>query len=105
MHDQTGASHASAPATTASRSHAALLVLYLLDAFVLGGLVALMAVAQVLKSILGRLVSIEAGQEILNVQDHLFPYYVAYIVAFVVLALLTLGAQLLQAWRTTRKIN
>jgi hypothetical protein len=103
MDYRTGAALARTPATTASRSHLFFLVLYLLDAFMLGGLVALLAVSQLLESIKNRVVTMEAASEILNVQDQLLPYYVAFIGAFLALALLTLGAWLWRALRSPRR--
>lgn len=73
--------------------------LLLLDAFVLGGLVAMWLVYQELVSTMHRLIKIEAQQEILNALDHLLPYWVYYIGIALVMALLTLGIVL---WPRTR---
>ena len=115
MHYQIGASLASAPTKAASRRQAPLFVLYLLDAFVLGGCAAVLAVRQVVMAIMDRIqAATAAGQidsfraanaagEYLNVLDHLVPYHLAYGVALLVLALFTLGVWLLRAPRTMRK--
>ncbi len=66
--------------------------LLLLDAFVAGGVVALILVNQLLETIMARLLTIEAAQEILNVLDHLLPYWVGYIGASLLLGVITLVA-------------
>ena len=63
--------------------------LVLLDAFVLGGVLALILVQDLLVTIMYRLVSAEAQGEILNVLDHMLPYQLAFWSVALVLTLLT----------------
>ncbi len=74
-------------------------VLLLLDAFALGGLVAMGLVRQLLESIMNRLITVEAQSEILNVLDHLMPYRLGYAGVSLLLGLITVGAYL---WLKTR---
>ena len=71
----------------------------LLDAFVLGGLVAMRLVLHLLEIIMDRLITMEAQQEILNVLDHLLPYWLGYMGVSLLLGLITVGAYL---WLKTR---
>jgi len=73
--------------------------LLLLDAFALGGLVAIELVRQLLESIGNRLITVEAQAEILNILDHLFPYWLGYVGLSLLLGLITVGAYL---WLKTR---
>ena len=73
--------------------------LLLLDAFALGGLVAIELVRQLLESIGNRLITVEAQAEILNVLDHLLPYWLGYIGGSLLLGWITVGAYL---WLKTR---
>src|SRR5512135_1219843 len=75
------------------------IALLLLDAFALGGLVALRIVFNYLESSMGLVITMEAGEEILNELDHLFPYWVGYIGVSLLLVLITVGAAL---WLKTR---
>ena len=68
--------------------------LLLFDAFMLGGLVALGLVNQLLESTMDRLIKVEAQAEILNVLDHLIPYWVGYLGVSLLLGLTTVGAYL-----------
>ena len=68
--------------------------LLLLDAFVLGGLVAMGLVRQSLESTMNQLITVEAQAEILNVLDHLLPYWLGYIGISLLLGLTTVGAYL-----------
>ena len=63
--------------------------LILLEAFVLGGCLALILVNDLLTTIMYRLVSGEAQGEILNVLDHMLPYQLAFWSVALVLTLLT----------------
>jgi hypothetical protein len=62
------------------------------DAFVLGGLVAVLLVRQLLLTIMVRLTSVAAQAEILNVLDHLLPYSLAYGAGTIVMVFVTLVA-------------
>ena len=73
--------------------------LLLLDAFALGGLVAMELVRQLLESIGNRLITVEAQAEILNILDHLTPYWLGYVGVSLLLGLITAGAYL---WLKTR---
>ena len=73
--------------------------LLLLDAFVLGGLVAMGLVRQSLESTMNQLITVEAQAEILNILDHLFPYWLGYVGLSLLLGLITVGAYL---WLKTR---
>ncbi len=73
--------------------------LLLLDAFVLGGLVAMRLVLYLLESTMDRLIKVEAQAEILNVLDHLLPYWLGYVGLSLLLGLITVGAYL---WLKTR---
>ena len=64
-----------------------------LEIFLAGGLTALLLVRQLLLTIMARLISAAAQAEILNVLDHLLPYYVAY-----GLALLAVGLLIAATW-------
>jgi hypothetical protein len=68
----------------------------LLDAFVLGALVSLFLVQRLLVRIMKRLLTGSAQGEILNVLDHLLPYWAGWIVALLGLLLVTAGLGL---WR------
>jgi hypothetical protein len=68
------------------------LTLTALDAFVLGGLVAVLLVRQMLIAIMLRLVTAPAQAELLNVLDHLLPYTLGYVAAALLLLCLTLAA-------------
>ena len=73
--------------------------LLLLDAFALGGLVALRLVLHLLESTMDRLIKVEAQAEILNVLDHLVLYWLGYIGVSLLLGWITVGAYL---WLKTR---
>jgi hypothetical protein len=73
--------------------------LLLFDAFVLGGTLAMIPVMQLLESTLDRLIKVEAQQEILNVIDHLIPYWLGYIGVSLLLGLTTIGRYV---WLRTR---
>ena len=73
--------------------------LLLLNAFVLGGLVAMGLVRQLLESTMDQLIKVEAQAEILNVLDHLLPYWLGYIGVSLLLGWITVGAYL---WLKTR---
>ena len=62
--------------------------LFGLELFLAGGLAALLLVRQLLLTIMARLISATAQAEILNVLDHLLPYYVAYGLALLAVGLL-----------------
>jgi hypothetical protein len=61
--------------------------------------VALMLVRRLLLTIMVRLTSGAAQGELLNVLDHMLPYYIGYGLALVVVGLLTAGVWLAQASR------
>ncbi len=115
MNCQTDAALPIPPTAAASRRKAPIFVLYLLDAFVLGGCAAMLAVRQVIMDIMDRiqaasaagqidsLRAANAGGEYLNLLDHLLPYFVAYGLAVLVLALITLGVWFWRALGTMRK--
>ena len=67
-------------------------VLVALEIFLAGGLAALLMVRRLLLTIMDRLISGQAQGEILNVLDHLLPYYVAYFAALVVVGILAATA-------------
>ncbi len=102
---------AGAPAAAVSSRRCPLLVLYLLDAFALGGCVALLAVRQVVLGIMARIQAAaaagqldsaragSAGGDYLNLLDHLLTYDLAFGAAFLVFMLFTLTAWLVQALR------
>ena len=73
--------------------------LLLLDAFALGGLVAMELVRQLLEIIGNRLITVEAQSVILHVLDHLLPYWLGYVGVSLLLGLITVGAYL---WLKTR---
>ncbi len=68
--------------------------LLLLDAFALGGLVAMGLVRQLLESTMDRLITVAAQSEILNVLDHLLPYWLGYVGVSLLLGWITVGAYL-----------
>jgi hypothetical protein len=70
-----------------------------LEIFLAGGFVALLLVRRLLLTIIVRLTSGAAQAEILNVLDHLLPYYFGYGLALLVVGLLTAGIWLAQAAR------
>lgn len=71
--------------------------LLLLDAFVVGGLTALVLVNRLLQDIMYR--SIAMSPDLLNALDHLLPYLAFYFAALVLLAWITGGTFL---WLRTR---
>lgn len=73
--------------------------LLLLDAFVLGGMLAIILVMQLLESTMDRLIKVDAQQEILNVLDHLVPYVLGYVGMSLLLGLTTIGGYV---WLRTR---
>ena len=75
--------------------------LVLLDAFMLGGVLAMVLVRDLLVTIMYRLISGEAQGEILNVLDHMLPYQFAFWGAALGLSVLTSAAVLWQtkSWR------
>ena len=68
--------------------------LLVLDAFALGGLTAMGLVRQLLESTMDRLITVAAQAEILNVLDHLLPYWLGYIGVSLLLGWITVGAYL-----------
>lgn len=64
-------------------------ILLVLDAFLLGGCVAFLVVHELLVRTMNRPASMDAVSEILNVLDHLLPYYAAYTLALLLLLLIT----------------
>lgn len=72
-----------------------------MDAFVLGGVLAMILVNDLLTTIMYRLVSGEAQGEILNVLDHILPYQIGFWGAALVLTVLTSIALQFQtrSWR------
>jgi hypothetical protein len=87
------------PKNQVAQRPSTLCALLILDAFALGGLVAVELVRQLLISIMNRLISAAAQAEILNVLDHLFPYQVGYLGATFLISLITISAYL---WLRTR---
>ncbi len=75
-----------------------LFILLVLDAFVLGGCVTLVIVNQSLNDMMKRLVTIEAQSQILDVLDHLIPYYMVYGGLLLLLILITISVWI---WTTT----
>jgi len=75
-----------------------LFILLVLDAFVLGGCVTLVIVNQSLNDMMKRLVTIEAQSQILDVLDHLIPYYMVYAGLLLLLILITISVWI---WTTT----
>ncbi len=73
--------------------------LLLLDAFALGGLVAMELVRQLLQSIGNRLITVGAQSIILHVLDQLILYWLSYVEVSLFLGLITFGAYL---WLKTR---
>ena len=69
-------------------------VLIAVDAFVLGGLVAVLLVRQLIVTIMLRLTSAAAQAEVLNMLDHPLPYTLGYLAAVMVLGLVTLAVWL-----------
>jgi hypothetical protein len=67
-------------------------VLLLLDAFALGGLAVWRLVLTLLENIMQQLITGEAQAEIINVLDHLVPYWLAHTGVLLLLGLLTIGA-------------
>jgi hypothetical protein len=75
-----------------------LFILLVLDAFVMGGCVTLVVVNQFLNGMMKQLVTIEAQSQILDVLDHLIPYYVVYGGLLLLLILITISVWV---WATT----
>lgn len=70
--------------------------LIVLDAFVLGAVAALYGVRQVLVTTMLRLVSASAQAEILNVLDHLLPYFIGALATALTLGLTTVVVYAIQ---------
>jgi hypothetical protein len=115
MHPSASSAFVSASSAAAPRRTTAVFVLYLLDAFVIGGCVAILAVRHLVLSIFDSINAASAaglvdssramiaGGEYLSLLDHLLPYYLVCGSALLVLGLLTLGVWLSRAQRTMRK--
>lgn len=74
-------------------------VLLLLDAFALGGLAVWRLVLTLLENIMQQLITGGAQAEIINVLDHLVPYWLAHTGVSLLLGLLTVGAYMWLRWR------